>query len=335
MRTRLLPVLTALSLATACGDDSSNDSRGDSLAGTDEIGTTADGDSESAGDQGTSSSSGSTTDDTGSSSDSGSSESSSDSDTTETTDTTDTDTGPNCNGEGELGPVRKLIWIANSGQGTVSKIDTETGVELGRYIVRADSAGSPSRTSVNRFGDVAVANRLGGVAKIHGAPEDCADTNGIPGIQTSQNGGDIMPWGEDECLAWFKDLPHGDNRPMAWTNGTFNDQTCEWEDVHVWTAWSDWAPGTAVVALLDGQTGDVIQEVPIPDLPQPWPGWYGFYGAAVDSDNNVWLSQLQGSNPQQSWLVRVNYDDFTYDSFPVPEEGGYGMTVTSEGYVWI
>ena len=260
---------------------------------------------------------------------------SSDSDTTETTDTTDTDTGPNCNGEGELGPVRKLIWIANSGQGTVSKIDTETGVELGRYIVRADSAGSPSRTSVNRFGDVAVANRLGGVAKVYASEDDCVDQNGVQGIQTSTGANDVLPWGQDECLAWFTDLPHGDNRPMAWTNGVFNDETCEWEDVNVWTAWSDWAPGTAVVALLDGTDGSIIQEVPIPDLPNPWPNWHGFYGAAVDSDNNVWLSQLQGQNPQPSWLVRVNIEDFSYDAFEVPEEGGYGMTVTSEGYVWI
>jgi streptogramin lyase len=90
-----------------------------------------------------------------------------------------------------------------------------------------------------------------------------------------------------------------------------------------------------VVALLDGDDGSIIQQVPIPDLSNPWPSWHGFYGAAVDADNNVWLSQLQGANPQPGWLVRVNHDDFTYDAFEVPGEGGYGMTVTSEGYVWL
>ena len=243
--------------------------------------------------------------------------------------------GDPCGDGGNNLPVEKLIWIANSAQGTVSKIDTETGAELGRYIVRADSAGSPSRTSVNRFGDVAVANRLGGVTKIAGPLTSCVEKNGIPGIQTSSGPNDVLPWGEDECVLWFSDIPHQDNRPVAWTNGSFNQQTCEWEDVHVWTAWSDWAAGTAVVALLDGATGQILQEVPIPDLPQPWPGWFGFYGAAVDSDNNVWLSQLQGSNPSPSWLVRVNFSDFAYTGYPVPGEGGYGMTVTNDGYVWI
>jgi hypothetical protein len=238
-------------------------------------------------------------------------------------------------GDGEGQPLEKLIWIANSGQGTVSKIDTETGVELGRYIARPDSAGSPSRTSVNRFGDVAVANRNGGLTKITGSVGACEDNNGVPGIQTSQGGNDILAWGDDDCVAWYAEIPHGDNRPVAWTNGSFNEETCEWEDVHVWTAWSDWAPGTAVVALLDGATGDPIQEIPIPDLPSPWPNWHGFYGAAVDADNNVWLGQLQGGNPQQAWLVKVDYQTFEYTPYPVPGEGGYGMTVTSEGYVWL
>ncbi|MCA9661021.1 MAG: hypothetical protein KC486_21950, partial [Myxococcales bacterium] len=218
---------------------------------------------------------------------------------------------------------------------TVSKIDTKTGQELGRYMTRPDGGGSPSRTSVNRYGDVAVANRLGGMTKVFARLERCVDKNNDGVIQTSSGANDVLPWGEDECIAWHTPIAHQDNRPAAWTGGTFNEQTCEWEDLHVWTAWSDWAAGTAVVALLDGNDGSILQEVPIPDLPQPWPGWYGFYGAAVDSDSNVYLSQLQGNNPSPSWLVRVNYDDFTYDHWDVPDEGGYGMTVTSEGYVWI
>jgi hypothetical protein len=246
----------------------------------------------------------------------------------------DGDSDP-CEGSEQLGAFAKLIWIANSGEGTVSKIDTETGIELARYIVRPDQAGSPSRTSVNRFGDVAIANREGGVTKIAAARSRCVERNGIPGIQTSEGPKHVLPWGEDECVQWFTEVPHPDNRPVAWTHGIFNQQTCNWEHVDLWTAWSDKTPGSAVVALLDGSTGAILQEVPIPDLPNPWPDWHGFYGAATDSENNVWLSQLQGGNPQSAWLVKVNYDDFSYVGYPVPGEGGYGMTVTSEGYVWL
>jgi hypothetical protein len=68
------------------------------------------------------------------------------------------------------------IWIANSSQSTVSKINTRTMVEEGRYLTR-DTPGNPSRTSVSVDGRaVAVANRFGGVVKIWTRPEDCPRT---------------------------------------------------------------------------------------------------------------------------------------------------------------
>ena len=48
-----------------------------------------------------------------------------------------------------------FIWIANSGENTVSKLSTRTGEEVGRYKVGAN----PSRTSVDLDGNVFVASR--------------------------------------------------------------------------------------------------------------------------------------------------------------------------------
>ena len=237
------------------------------------------------------------------------------------------DTAPPCMGGSE---VESLIWIANSGEGTVSKIDTVSGVELGRYIVRSDSAGSPSRTSVNNAGDVAVANRLGGVTVVRAREENCVESNGIPDIQTSTGPADVLPWGQDECVAWHAAIPHTDNRPIAWTAGYADPDTCTWIDRDVWTGWSDGALGTAAVALLDGNSGATIAEIPMPDLPEAHPNWFGFYGGAVDKDDNFWASQLQGG-----MLVKVNRSDFSYELIPTPAEGGYGMTVTPDGYVWL
>jgi hypothetical protein len=236
--------------------------------------------------------------------------------------------GEPCQGPGT--EIKGFIWIANTGEGTVSKINTEDGVELGRYIVRPDSAGSPSRTSVNNRGDVAVANRLGGVTMVRANVEDCVESNGMPGIQTSSGPADVLPWGQDECVGWHTPIPHGDNRPVAWTSGYTDPDSCYWLDRDVWTAWSDVSLGTAVVALIDGETGEFINQIPIPQLPEAWPGWFGFYGGAVDKDDNFWATQLQGG-----LLVKVNRSDFTYTTYPVPEEGGYGMTVTPDGYVWL
>src|SRR5690606_36637833 len=91
------------------------------------------------------------------------------------------DAGDGCGGGGGGNVEFSYIWVANSAQGTISKINTVTMVEEGRYVVRPDSAGNPSRTSVNLAGDVAVANRYGGVTKVLARTEDCVESNGMPG----------------------------------------------------------------------------------------------------------------------------------------------------------
>ncbi|MCR9159851.1 MAG: hypothetical protein ACE37F_05840 [Nannocystaceae bacterium] len=243
----------------------------------------------------------------------------------------DTTTGgeKGCDGGGGGSKVVEFsyIWIANSSQGTISKIDTTTGEELGRYITRPDGNGNPSRTSVNRFGDVAVANRSGGITKVFADPEDCLESNGVPGIQTSTGPDDVLPWGEDECIAWYTEIAHNNNRPVAWTNGTLNEETCEYEGVDVYTAYLDsGVAGTVEIARLDGTTGVVQNTIPMPETPLQS---HGFYGAAVDGEDRAWFSQLQGGQ-----LVRVNTDQ-TVDVWEVADHPGYGITVTQEGYVWI
>ncbi|EDM75265.1 hypothetical protein PPSIR1_41204 [Plesiocystis pacifica SIR-1] len=325
--------LTAALALGACGDDGERgETFGDELGmSADESGAATGTAEDETGDSGseteTSAGESETTETT--ETESSGTEASADSEDSDTDTETDSETGDPCAPDG-YPLVDRFIWIANSAEGTVSKINTEGGAELGRYIVRPDGGGSPSRTSVNRRGDVVVASRTGGVTAIHADVDDCVESNGIPGIQTSMGEGEILDWGTEECVAWHRPIPHPDNRPVAWTNGVFNEQTCDWEDLDVWTAWSDVLLGTAVVALLDGETGEIIQEVPIPDLPEAWPNWFGFYGAAVDSEDNVWLSQLQ-----HGWLVKVRRDTFAYTGYPVPgPTGGYGMTVT-DGYVWL
>lgn len=209
------------------------------------------------------------------------------------------------------------IWVANSSEGTVSKINTQTLAEEGRYIVRPDSAGSPSRTSVNLNGDMAVANRLGGVTMIRARVEDCLD----PG-NTSTGPGDVKPW-QDGCISWHTPFTYDSQRPVAWTQGEFNPGSCRYDNTKLWTSG---ATGEAIeVLLIDGETGVVEQTVPIPGVSA---NFYGIYGAAVDADGNFWGSQLSLGQ-----LVRVSLDDFSVDTWPMGESG-YGMTVDHLGRVW-
>ena len=316
------------SLALGCGDGSPRDS-----ASADEIGSLGSDSSSDALDESASASASesATTDaSSSSSSETNASESESSSDSTSETSVGDTtETGDPCEGMMQQ-PIEKLIWIANSGQGTVSKIDTETGTELGRYIVRPDSAGSPSRTSVNRYGDVAVANRLGGVTKVYAGQVNCQDTNGTPGIQTS-NSAAFLAWGQEECVAWHAPFGYQSQRPVAWTRGEFNQGTCQYDNEEVFTSGNN-ANGHIDILVLDGDDGSVTEMIQIPTGPNTLDDdYFGIYGGAVDGDGNFWGTQLGGER-----MVKVNRADMSYDIIHTPGYGSwYGMTVDSDGMVWL
>lgn len=208
------------------------------------------------------------------------------------------------------------IWISNASESTLSKINTETLVEEARYLTRADALGNPSRTSVNLNGDVAVANRSGGITVFAGNLADCPD----PG-NTSAGPNDVRPF-PDGCMLWHREFDYASQRPVAWTQGQWNDETCRYEDTRLWTAGAN---DEIDVILLDGDSGDVVETVSIEGVS---PSFYGIYGAAVDAEGNFWGTQL-GSG----WLVNVRLADYAVSTYQQPVSA-YGMTVDENGKVW-
>ncbi|MCA9707332.1 MAG: hypothetical protein KDK70_15875 [Myxococcales bacterium] len=224
-------------------------------------------------------------------------------------------------GEGEV--EFSYIWIANSSQNTISKINTETLVEEGRYYTRPDLQGNPSRTSVSLTGNVAVANRSGGLTKFYALEENCVDGNGNGTINTSSGPGNLLAWGSEECMAWHTPMNYTSQRPVAWTQGEWDQAACATVNEKVWTSG---AQGEAIeVLLVDGDTGIIEETVPIPGVQA---GYFGIYGAAVDSEGNFWGSQLG-----IGWVVRVDRQTMDVQTWPMVSSG-YGMTVDQEGYVW-
>lgn len=113
------------------------------------------------------------------------------------------------------GIVQPFIWVPNSNEGTVSKVDTLTGNELGRYRTCPESVSSyanPSRTTVDLQGNCWVGNRQTGTAVKIGLYENGQyidrNHNGI--IETSHDlngdgvitGNELLPWGQDECVLY-------------------------------------------------------------------------------------------------------------------------------------
>ena len=233
-----------------------------------------------------------------------------------------------CAGKGG-GPEFSYIWIANTAQGTISKLDTQTMVEAGRYQTRPDVNGSPSRTSVSLSGDVAVANRNGGVTKVYAREEDCVDDNGTAGLQTSSGKDDILAWDEEECVAWHTPMAYTTQRPVAWTSGTYQDATCSWSDQKLWTAGADANAVSGIdVLLLDGDTGVVEDMVTVPVSVS----FFGAYGGAVDEDGDFWFMTYTSGSP----LVEVDLDTMTHTIVNMPSEvHPYGITVDQASRIWI
>jgi hypothetical protein len=232
------------------------------------------------------------------------------------------------------------IWVANSPQGTVSKIDTFTGTEVARYATGPANQAEPSRTSVNLYGDVAVSNRgsqlggPGGVTKIAAREDDCVDLNGNGAIETSTGPADVKPWTEDECVIWNVQMPsdmyqHGP-RPTAW-EGSVTQGGCASPAPRLWMGWYDFAANTGKFHRLDGATGAILDSVDV-----PWNNLdYGPYGGAVNKDGDFWVVGWQ-----MGPLVRIDGDTLEVERIEMPaqqqdQQWSYGMSLDQYGNPWI
>jgi DNA-binding beta-propeller fold protein YncE len=220
-----------------------------------------------------------------------------------------------------------LIWVANTAEGSVSKIDVRTYEQLGRYLTGSD----PSRTSVNTLGDVYVGNRGGqSLTKVSALGDRCPDTNG-DGVITTSSGGDLLPYGQDDCVLWRTELPDcGVIRAVAAQDVFGPDGTMH---PYVWVGGWD-----GCVWKLDGETGEIV----INRTPSP----VNTYGFALDASGNLWIEHPGGGlgridtnrcTDDASCAVDVCGDDGDTCvkqriSQPV---SGYGITVDFRQRVWI
>lgn len=253
-----------------------------------------------------------------------------------------TDVNFGCGGGGDTEVTFQFsyIWIANTGEGTVSKIDTVTGVELGRYRT-AEGNDSPSRTSVNQYGDVAVANRSGnfGVTKIAAVEERCQERNGIDGIQTSDGPDNVLDFLEDECVLWHTEFPDEGNaivagsggdgpRAVAWEGGELDETTCR-NTVPNPRLWIGYGNTSREVYRLNGDTGEVEDHVSVG--PAVVNGFTKIYGGAVNARGDLWF--VTRGPGELTFVDGVTLDVQHYD---IPDDANpYGMGVDETGDPWI
>jgi len=263
--------------------------------------------------------------------------------------------------------VLKYLWIANSADGTVSKIDTEEVLEVGRYAVGlAEDRSDPSRTSVDLIGDVFIANRntdygtLGpsSITKIAAEDEMCVDRNGNSSIETSSGtdvlarstGGGSVPDGQstDECVLWTRGFDSLDPDPLETDYGCYGmrgvaataETGTNFEyNGHVWIGCygsreeSGNVLGGRAVYKLNGNTGDLMEQY-------QFSGCHP-YGFLLDRDDRLWISCRDGwgwsADEGVAWMDTGNGNDTFMPDEPGLQDGPnpYGIALDSDGNVWI
>jgi len=244
----------------------------------------------------------------------------------------DTDSDSDSDSDSDTDPEVELsfIWIANTLDSMLSKVDTQTAVEVARYRTCPGSGCQPSRTSVNLYGDVVVTNKdawPGSAMKVAASIDDCVDKNDNDTIETSTGPSDVLPWGEDECVLWYTELPtegflaHG-VRATAWDGNT---DPLEGIGGNVWIGTCDFNNQTIneVVYKLDGETGEIADQVVLP-LEMNCA-----YGGAMDAEGGLWVFDRTVDDRK---IIRIDTESLTC-STPVVV-GGYGITVHPDGSVW-
>jgi hypothetical protein len=260
-----------------------------------------------------------------------------------------------------------FAWIANNANGTVSKFDTQTGKEVGRYhsvvprdglgntlsTLRGNLANNPSRTAVDLYGDVWVANRAasngiqGSVTKIANDLSSCVDRNGNGTIETSADlNGDGMistnpadgemifpadwtdPTGYDECILFSTEVGGSGSgvkaRALAISIGVEGSAGSVW--VGVWN--------NKTMVKLNPVNGQVVPVNASGDLAISLPSFAsGPYGAAVDGKQRVWVvdalqSRLALIDATTGTLVdgNIHFDSGT---------GSYGVAIDGKNRVWL
>jgi streptogramin lyase len=265
-----------------------------------------------------------------------------------------------------------FMWIANDAQGWVSKYDTRTGKEVGRYFsvipkdcansagppcaggnvhgLRADSTYHPSRTAIDLYGDMFVANRgigrQGSVTKIANDPSSCIDRNGNGTIETSRdlnNDGQIStnaadgemifpsdlanPATYDECVLFTKPLggvpPGGEvaGRALAISAGVEGTAGDVWAGIYF----------EQRMYKLNSANGELV---PVVAGGNPYVQIsFGPYGAIVDRLQRLWVVEPGAAHLA---LIDATAGTLVTDQISRTNEcAAYGIGIDGKNRVWL
>ena len=253
--------------------------------------------------------------------------------------------------------ANNYIWIAESANGSILKVDTQNKDASGEFATVAryftgpqrcddyNTGGTgakndcgfysfkegtdPSRTSVDVCSQTAfVANRNGGSVTAFASQEsDCVDRNENGSIETSRGPDDILAWGEDECMKWHTELPgnHSHIRAIAaQCIATIDDG----RKTFVWVG----DDTSKTIWKLDGVSGEILLTINDPPA-RP-------YGFAFCDQDTLWISGRHG-NGSEVGLGYVETEQCTSENdcsmgrVGIRNFASYGIACDFKNRVWM
>lgn len=249
------------------------------------------------------------------------------------------------------------VWVANTVDGTVTKLDAETGKQLAVYPSVISTAvmthgghpynngctegqlsgNCPSRTAVDQHGNAYVANRAfghqGTVTKYADYGTDaqklanCDDRNDNGTIETSTdvNNDGVIAGAEfvgitDECILWTVNVGASGGIPRALAVGLNRDGAAG----YVWVG----LHGTQRVIALDPDDGSVAKRADNSNIDIATSG-FSPYGAVTARDGKIWLTRTNSATS----LGYVTDNATAITLAPANPDGAqaYGITADREG----
>ncbi|MBI5679399.1 MAG: DUF11 domain-containing protein [Methanobacterium sp.] len=242
-----------------------------------------------------------------------------------------------------------FIWVPNSNEGTVSKVNTITGLEIARYRTGPYTYANPSRTTVDLEGSCWVGNRnIGSAVKIglfenggyldrnnNGIIETSRDLNGDGVIMNTKDpvtGADIieiLPWGQDECVLWEVILipgSEGNYTPGSYKGTYANDYYNPGprglaidSQNNIWIG----TYGTQKYYYINGSTGQIIRTVNVSSVN------HSPYGAVIDQNGILWSSGNTGNN-----VLRLDTSNDSFTRINVPHTA-YGLALDRNNHLFV
>ncbi|MFC1669809.1 hypothetical protein ACFL20_05400 [Spirochaetota bacterium] len=207
------------------------------------------------------------------------------------------------------------VWIANSDEDTVSKIDVATGCEKARYFV----CNRPNRIAVDRFGNAVVACLEDSqIVKLSAHERNCVDSNNNTVINTSTDvSGDcvISPdemVANDECILWSA-VPDNPSCTNSCGRAVGVDR-----DNNIWAGFY----ASKKLIKLDGDNGTILDSIVLSYYP---------YGLAIDSNGSLWISSRDGSG----YLVKIDPSNGAESDYSVPGNATYHLAIDPFDKVWV